>query len=177
MTLIQRSIKDWNTRFAGLFVAMALAAGLCWAQVATGTISGAVRDSSGAALAGASVTATNRETGLSRTVRSGLDGHYQFSSLPAGLYDLRSEAMGFQTRVQQGLNLSVGEESVMNFSMSVGAVQETVTVVAEAPLIEWRTIAGVLPRLCRRSPRLSNRSSILPPRAESEAARSPAHRS
>ncbi len=139
MTIIRRSNNNWKTGFAGLCMAMALAAGLSWAQVATGTVSGTVRDSSGAALAGASVTATNRGTSLSRTVRSGLDGHYQLNSLPVGVYDLRSEATGFQTRVQQELNLSVGEESVMNFSMSIGAVQETVTVMAEAPLIDTTT--------------------------------------
>ena len=126
-------------RFIEVLGGIMLGAGLALAQVATGTISGTVRDSSGAVVAAATVTATNRDTGLVRTVTSGPDGHYQLSSLPVGIYDLRAEAVGFQTRVQQGLNLSVGAEAVMNFTMSVGAVQETVTVNADAPLLDTTT--------------------------------------
>lgn len=116
-----------------------LAPSVALAQVSTGNISGTVRDASGAVLAGATITATNRETALARVVRSGPDGHFQLNSLPVGSYDLRSEAAGFQTRVQQGLNLAVADEVVMNFSLSVGAVQETVNVSAEAPLLDTTT--------------------------------------
>ncbi len=127
------------SRFVGLVAGFALISGMAPAQVPTGTIKGTVRDDSGAVVAGATVTASNRETALVRTVRSAADGHYQFSSLPVGIYDVRSESAGFQTRVQTMLNLAVGQEAVMNFTMTVGAVQETVTVTAEAPLLDTTT--------------------------------------
>ena len=112
------------------------------AQLPTGSISGMVRDSSGAVIAGAAVTATNRDTALARTVQSGADGHYQLRGLPVGFYDVKSEASGFQSQNQQNLNLSVGQEAVLNFTLSVGAVQETVSVTAEAPLVD--TTSGSL---------------------------------
>lgn len=124
------------------FCLLVLAGRLASAQVPSGAISGTVRDSSGAVVAGATVTVTSRETALVRTVQSGADGHYQLSSLPVGVYDIRSEAPGFQSQVQQNLNLAVGQEAVLNFSLTVGTVQETVTVTAEAPLVD--TTSGSL---------------------------------
>ena len=112
------------------------------AQVPTAAISGTVRDSSGAVVTAAIITATSRETGLVRSAKSGPDGHYNLSSLPVGVYDVKSEMAGFQSQVQQNLNLAVGQEAVMNFTMSVGAVQETVSVTAEAPLVD--TTSGAL---------------------------------
>src|SRR5262249_13584429 len=90
------------------------------AQVPTAAISGTVKDASGAVIAGASVTATNRDTGLTRTAQAGADGHYNFAALPLGTYDVKAESAGFQSQTQQGLSLSVGQEAVINFSMSVG---------------------------------------------------------
>lgn len=112
------------------------------AQVPTSAISGTVRDASGAVVSGAAVTVNSRETGLTRTVQSGQDGHYKLSSLPVGVYDVRAEAPGFQTQLQENLNLAVGQEAVLNFSMAIGAVQETVTVTAAAPLVD--TTSGAL---------------------------------
>src|SRR4051812_7597962 len=74
------------------------------AQVPSGAISGNVTDSSGAVLAAATVTATNRETSATRTVQTGSDGHYQFNGLRVGVYDVKSEAPGFQSEVKQSLN-------------------------------------------------------------------------
>lgn len=115
---------------------------LAVAQVPTASISGTVSDSSGAVLAGASVTTTNRETSLTRTVRSGADGHYHFSSLPVGIYDVKAEIAGFQSQLKQNLNLAVGQEAVLNFTLAVGTVQETISVTAEAPLVD--TTSGAL---------------------------------
>src|ERR1035437_2219722 len=69
------------------------------AQVLSGAISGTVSDSSGAVLAGATVTVTNRETSVTRSMQTGTDGHYHFSSLGVGFYDVKSEAPGFQSQV------------------------------------------------------------------------------
>jgi hypothetical protein len=119
-----------------------LGAGTSMAQIPTGSISGTVRDSTGAVVSGATVTTTNRETGLVRNMPSGNDGHYVFTNLPVGVYDVKGEMTGFQTQLQQNLTLAVGQEAIINFTLAVGAVQETVSVTAEAPLVD--TTSGAL---------------------------------
>ena len=123
-----------------LFALVSAVAG--FAQLPTAAISGYVRDSSAAVVPGAAITATSRETGLVRTSQTGVDGHYKLGALPVGVYDLKAEAASFNTEVKQGLELTVGQEAVMNFSMTVGAVQEAVTVTADAPLVD--TTSGSL---------------------------------
>ena len=129
----------WAGRTTGL---IALAGALALAQLPTAAISGQVRDSSGAAIPGATVTAHNRETGRSRTTETSLNGRYSLAALPVGVYDVRVEAVSFRPEVRQELKLEVGQEAVLNFALVVGTVQETVTVIAEAPLVE--TTSGSL---------------------------------
>ena len=130
-------------RFAGWIIGyILLGAGLVFAQLSAGTISGDVQDSSGAALPGATVTVTSRETGRVQTTETSANGHYTLPALPSGTYDVRAEAPSFRPEIRQELDLSVGQEAVLNFSLSVGTVQETVTVMAEAPLVE--TTSGSL---------------------------------
>src|SRR5437868_15346352 len=76
------------------------------AQLTTGTISGTVKDSSGAVIPGVAITATNVDTGLNRTGTSAADGSYKFPALPVGTYQIRAERPGFQAAVQEGLKLS-----------------------------------------------------------------------
>ena len=129
----------WMGRAAGLITFLAA---LAIAQLPTAVISGQVKDSSGAAIPGANVTASNRETGFTRTMATGADGRFRLPGMPVGGYNVRAEAPSFRTEVQQGLTLTVAQEAVMNFTLSVGAVQETVTVAAEVPLVE--TTSGSL---------------------------------
>ena len=112
------------------------------AQVSTGSISGQVKDSSGAAIPSATITATNRGTGLVRTAQSAEDGRYKLPAIPSGVYDVKAEAPAFKPELQQNLTVTVAEESVLNFALAVGSVTETVTVAAEAPLVE--TTSGAL---------------------------------
>ena len=123
---------------AGLFL---LGASLVPAQLPTGAISGRVLDSSGAAIPGATVTAMNRETGRVQTTQTSSSGYYKIV-LPVGSYDIRVEATSFRPEVRQSLPLEVAQQAVLNFTLSVGSVQETVTVLAEAPLVE--TTSGSL---------------------------------
>src|SRR5689334_9493089 len=66
-------------------------------QLPTATILGTIKDTSGAMVPGANITARNVETGQVRTVLSGADGAYRFSALPVGTYEVRVEHSGFQT--------------------------------------------------------------------------------
>jgi len=131
-----------NAWFALFLASIAISGQPVLAQLPTATISGTVKDSSGAVVANATLTVTNMETGLSRSGKSGNDGSYRFPALPVGTYEVRAEQTGFQSRVQSGLRVTVGEESVINFALEVGAVTETVSVTAEAPIVN--TTSGSL---------------------------------
>ncbi|MBI4464493.1 MAG: TonB-dependent receptor, partial [Acidobacteria bacterium] len=109
---------------------------LVWAQVTTGTISGVVRDATGAVVPGASVTVRNVETGVTRTLPSDAQGRYRAPNLSVGRYEIQVSLAGFQTAVRSGISLSVGQEAAVNFTLEVGQVTERVEVTGEAPLVE-----------------------------------------
>jgi hypothetical protein len=132
------------------------------AQMTTGTVSGTVRDQSGAVMPGASVSATNVETGIVRTTVVGSNGGYRIPGLAIGTYELKSELTGFQSSIRMGITLSVGQEAVVDFSMKVGNVAEQVTVAGDAPLLETTTavVSGLVdPNQMREIP-LNARSFI-----------------
>ena len=135
-----------GNRYIGLML-LATILGICAAQMApaqlpTATIAGVVKDSSGAVIPGVTVTATNSETGQTRSGQTSNDGAYRFPALRVGTYDVRAEHPGFQVRVQQGQRISVGDEALLNFTLDIGAVTETVSVTAEAPIVN--TTSGTL---------------------------------
>lgn len=117
-----------------------------WAQVVpTGTISGVVKDPSGASIPKANVTVRSVESGVARTAVTGDDGAYRFPALPVGHYDVKVETTGFQTVTQTGLTLDVAQEAVVNFTLQVGTTVQQVTVTSEAPIID--TTSSSLGRL------------------------------
>jgi carboxypeptidase family protein len=111
-----------------------------------GDISGLVTDSSGAAVVGANVTATNPQTNLTRTTASNNSGNYSFPSLPPGLYDIKAEKQGFQSAVRTAVQLQVQQAARIDFQLNVGSVTETVEVTGGAPLLntENATIGTVI---------------------------------
>ena len=111
-------------------------------QLPTATILGVVKDSSGAVVPDVAITARSTSTGQTRTATSGPDGSYRFSALPVGPYELRAEHAGFQSELRGGLVLAVSDEAVVNFTLQVGGVEQTVSVTAEAPLVN--TTSGSL---------------------------------
>lgn len=113
-----------------------LLSGIAQAQVSTGTISGTVKDSSGAALPGANVVILNQDTGISRTLQTDQGGQYSAPSLNPGNYRVTGTRDGFQTEVRTGVVLTVGQEAIVDLSLPVGTVTETVTVTGGAPLVE-----------------------------------------
>ncbi len=104
------------------------------AQAANGNIEGTVRDSSGAALPGVTVTITNMDTGTTRSAVTNEAGVYRAPLLPLGRYRVTAELQGFKTFEQQGISLSAGQTALINVELSVGSVTETVTVTSEAPI-------------------------------------------
>lgn len=116
-----------------------LGAAASFAQLPTATILGVVRDGTGAVIPDTTLTARNVETGQTRTTVSASDGSYRFSAMPVGNYEVQVQQAGFQTAVQTGLRLTVGQEAVVNFTLQVGAVEQRVEVSAEAPLVNTTT--------------------------------------
>ena len=112
-----------------------------FSQVSTGTISGVVQDTSGAVIAGAMVTIRNVDTGAVRTLTSDEGGRYIAPVLPVGNYEVRGQQTGFQTEVRSGITLTVGREEVINLTLRVGQLADTVTVTAEAPMVETTSAA------------------------------------
>lgn len=110
-----------------------------FSQLNTGTISGILTDPSGSVVPGASVSTRNVETGLARTAQANDRGRFTVPELPVGQYEITIEAHGFQTQLRRGITLAVGQEAVINITLTVGAVSEKVEVTAEAPLVETTT--------------------------------------
>jgi hypothetical protein len=109
------------------------------AQVTTATIVGTITDSSGAALPGASVTARNVDTGFLRSVPSDSVGAYRLEFLPIGNYVVEAALDGFRTSSRTGIVLRVNDTVRVDVSLSLGAINETVTVQAEAPEVNLAT--------------------------------------
>ena len=106
------------------------------AQNSRGSITGRVTDSSGALIAGASVTVTEMETGaVARTTTTG-QGFYTAPLLQPGVYQVAVKANGFRDFVQTGIKLATQENATVNVKLAVGATSETVTVSSDAPLID-----------------------------------------
>lgn len=106
------------------------------AQAANGNIEGIVRDTTGAALPGVTVTVTNMDTGTARTSVTNDEGVYRAILLPLGRYKIVAELQGFKTFEQQGITLSAGQTALINLHLGVGSVSETVTVTSESPVAQ-----------------------------------------
>ncbi|HEV2134891.1 MAG TPA: carboxypeptidase regulatory-like domain-containing protein [Terracidiphilus sp.] len=106
------------------------------AQQITGNIRGTIIDPSGAVIRGATVTARQTETGLSRSTTTDRNGNYVLLELPIGHYRLQVAAKGFQQYVQDGITLNVNETASVSPHLAIGSENEQVLVSADAELIE-----------------------------------------
>jgi hypothetical protein len=114
------------------------------AQQITGSIVGTVKDQQGAVVPGASVNATNVDTGFSRVATTANDGAYRIEYLPVGKYQVEVEMAGFQKFVQQNIVLAVDQTEALNVTLDVGAASQTVTVTTAPALVD--TTSAVLGR-------------------------------
>jgi hypothetical protein len=109
------------------------------AQTPEATISGIVTDGTKAALPGATITAQHTETGQRIVAISNSEGFYALRPLPIGEYVVEAELQGFRKYRREGLILTTGATIAADIQLSVGDMAETVTVMAEAPLLSART--------------------------------------
>ncbi len=131
-----------RTLYAPLLVALAMSAFIVTipstasAQAVTGTLLGNITDSSGAALPGATVTATDVDKNISRTVVANEAGYYIFTSLLNGNYTVDAELQGFKKVARQNVKVDVNTTVRIDLSLPVGQMTEEVTVSAETPVLQ-----------------------------------------
>src|SRR5882762_9019930 len=105
-------------------------------DVASATLKGVITDQHDALVAGATVTATSIDKGISRTAKTGTEGTYQIPALPPGAYKVEIEAQGFSKVVNEKVLLSVGQSLVYDVQLATGSVTAQIAITADAPLID-----------------------------------------
>src|SRR5258708_17237014 len=125
-------LSKWMLLFVSLFLPVLSPC----AQEITGSIRGAILDLSGATISGASIRATQIETGLQRKTTSDSDGTYVILALPVGHYRVEAEASGFQTLSRDRITLDVNQNANVSFRLVVGGESYKVEVNSDASLIE-----------------------------------------
>ncbi|MBX5496434.1 MAG: carboxypeptidase regulatory-like domain-containing protein, partial [Bryobacteraceae bacterium] len=111
------------------------------AQDTRGTISGTVTDAQSAVIAGATVVVTNTGTGVSTRLTTNSSGYYEAPLLLPGTYTITVEMEGFKRMVRSGINLALSERLQVNFQLEVGGTTESVTVTAEAPMLDTSSVS------------------------------------
>jgi hypothetical protein len=106
------------------------------AQVAGGTLSGTITDSSGAAVPGAQVAIKNSATGVTRNATTNADGFYTAANLLPGEYEIAVSATGFNTEIKKGITINVGSQPVFNLTLQIGTVANRIEVTTEAPTVQ-----------------------------------------
>jgi carboxypeptidase family protein len=116
--------------------ALALTVSTVFAQQGRGTILGTVTDTSGAAIAGAQVTVTSAATNLTSNAITNDDGFFTIPNLIVGGYSVTVSKEGFKKSVRGGITLEVDQKAEINTQLEAGAVNETVEVTSQAPLVD-----------------------------------------
>ncbi|HEY0726019.1 MAG TPA: carboxypeptidase-like regulatory domain-containing protein, partial [Pyrinomonadaceae bacterium] len=117
-------------------------AGNTFAQDVTARIDGQVTDPNGAVVLSAAITLTNTKTGEVRTAVSNDSGGYTLTQIQPGTYDLSVKAQGFKEYLSRGLEISVNDRKTINIGLETGAITESITVTAEAPLLQTSPTVG-----------------------------------
>ena len=110
-------------------------------QVVGATLSGTATDARGAVITNARISILNVATGVTLDVTTNSAGLYTVPNLLPGSYRITISAPGFKTEVRSGITLTVGEQQVLNFSLNVGQVTQTVDVTTSAPTVELSSSA------------------------------------
>ncbi|MBV9266705.1 MAG: carboxypeptidase regulatory-like domain-containing protein, partial [Acidobacteriaceae bacterium] len=122
-----------------VFLAALALASIALAQDFRATITGQVLDPSGTAVANATVTAKNAETGEAQSQPTSAEGAYSIPFLIPGTYSVTVSAPGFANEVRNGIEVHTGDKVTVNFSMQVSKVQSTIEVTGQAPLLDAAT--------------------------------------
>ncbi|MGH9355675.1 MAG: carboxypeptidase regulatory-like domain-containing protein, partial [Terriglobia bacterium] len=131
----------WARRFGSYVLAVVIVLGVVGppatlGQVVGATITGTVTDTSGAVTPSVRIVVTNMATGFTTSVITNGVGFYTVPNLTPGHYRLTSSGRGFKTEVRTGIILTVGQDLVLNLTMQLGTVTETVQVTGAAPTVD-----------------------------------------
>jgi hypothetical protein len=133
-----RAVKrDWLAFQLVAFLAVSIFLGCpMYGQVVGATLSGTVKDPSGAIVPHAQISIKNMATGISTAATTNSDGFYATPNLLPGTYEVAASAQGFATGVQPLVTLTVGAQQVLNFVLTVGQISQKVEVTGMAPAVE-----------------------------------------
>jgi hypothetical protein len=109
------------------------------AQTGAASLTGIVTDQSGAAVPGATVTATNQATSVDYTAVSNEAGNYTVTALPVGTYVVKAELSNFKTSATRPIQLEAMQTARIDFKLELGSLQETVEVTGESPVLQTET--------------------------------------
>jgi len=116
--------------------ALAMWIGDAPASAQNAQITGVVKDQSGAVIPGVTITATNGDTGFSRTAVSDAKGEYRLPALPPGTYAVTSELPGFSSETRPDILLVIDQTAVISVTLKPASIAETVTVTGESPIVD-----------------------------------------
>src|SRR5438093_5147194 len=135
------NLEKWSLVLVApaLFLLAAVVAPNLYSQTTTGVILGTVLDSSGAVIPGVAIQITKEETGSIQNTVTDEQGRYRMPALQVGTYDVQASLAGFQTLIKKKITLTVGGQSVVDFTLQVGQTQEAVTVEADTVQVETTT--------------------------------------
>src|SRR5262245_22929934 len=137
-----------SSRRVSVFIIVALISILCVSSaiaqsVSSGTIEGTVKDESNSVLPGVTVTIASPQLQVGQLVQvSDAAGNYKFVDLPAGTYRLKAELTGFSVSIRDDLRLTVGFNARVDLTLKVGAVEESVTVSGQSPVVDVSSTAA-----------------------------------
>ena len=126
-------MRYWLTGLAAFVFSLALAPS---AMAQNAQITGLVKDSSGGIIPGATVTARNVETGLTRVAVTDGAGEFRLPSLPPGRYSVATELSGFSTETRPDITLIIDQNAIINFALKPATLSETITVTGESPIVD-----------------------------------------
>ena len=143
-TIDQSGQSRWTRRWviAGAAALLSLAAvtGTSAQSVSSGTIEGTVKDESNAVLPGVTVTVTSPQLQVGQLVQvTDAAGSYKFVDLSAGTYRLKAELTGFSAAIREDLRLTVGFNARIDLTLKLGAMEESVTVSGQSPVVDVST--------------------------------------
>src|SRR5215510_309505 len=149
MTTIQESAigarpRQWAAVYCVFVLATLLSVSSAFAQsVSSGVIEGTVKDESNLVLPGVTITLTSPSLQVGTLTQvSDAAGIYKFVDLPAGTYQLKAELPGFSTYLRDELRLTVGFNARVDVTLKVGAMEESVTVSGQSPVVDVTNTAA-----------------------------------
>ena len=142
MAALRRNNSRILRFLAGLFLAFVSCCTVLKAQNSQGTILGRVTDPSGAAVAGASVKVTNRDTAVSRQAKTNSVGDYVFVDMIPGYYGLEVTGSGFKKSEASSIRVDVDATLRQDFQLALGGANETVTVTADSQLVQTDNVSS-----------------------------------